>query len=136
MIVVDSSVFASVIVRDEFYEICKGYITSRKATVDLAYAEAANVLWKHAKMGRIPEEEAVERAKLLKRIIATSRVFRSEDLLVDAVRLAVDYDITVYDALFVSLAVKLTAKLVTTDRMLYERLRGTDLEGFFEVITL
>ncbi len=134
MIVADSSIFASIIVKDEFYEACKKYVTSRKATVDLAYCEAANVLWKHVKMGRIPAEEIAKRAELLRRLIGTSKVFRAEELLIDAVNIAFRYDVTVYDSLFVSLAAKLNAKFVTTDAKLYERLKGTEFESIVELI--
>ncbi len=134
MIVADSSVFASVIVKDEFYDVCKRVVTSKKATVDLAYAETANVLWKHVKMGRIPPEEVDRRVELLRKLIGTSRVFRVEELMTDAVGLAVDSNITVYDALFVALAVKLNTKLITTDRKLVEGLKGTKLETFMELV--
>ena len=134
MTVADSSVFASIIVKDEFYDACKRYVISGKATVDLAYAEAANVLWNHVKIGRILVEEVAERAELLRRLIGTSRVFRAEELLIDAVKLAVDCGVTVYDALFVALAEKLKAKLVTTDRELFERLKDTKFEGLVELI--
>lgn len=96
MIVADSSVFASVIVKDEFYDVCKRVVTSKKGTVDLAYAETANVLWKHVKIGRIPPGEVDRRVELLRKLIGTSRVFRVEELMTDAVGLAVDSNITVY----------------------------------------
>ena len=51
-----------------------------------------------------------------------------------AFELAVKYDLTVYDALFIVLAMKLNEKLLTTDRKLYDRVRGTDLEGFIECV--
>jgi len=53
MLVIDSSVYASVIVKDKFYEKCKKYVVVKKVTLDLAFAEAGNVLWKHVKMGRV-----------------------------------------------------------------------------------
>ena len=134
MIVADSSVFASVIVKDEFYDVCKRVVTSKKTTVDLAYAETANVLWKHVKIGRIPPGEVDRRVELLRKLIGTSRVFRVEELMTDAVGLAVDSNITVYDALFVALAVKLNTKLITTDRKLVEGLKGTKLETFMELV--
>ncbi len=134
MIVIDSSVFASLIVKDEFYEVCKKFVTGRKATVDLAYAEVGNVLWKHVKIGRIPVEEVAKRVELLVMMIGTSKVFKTKELLPDAVKLAVNYGVTVYDALFVSLALKLNAELVTTDSKLYEKLRGTGLENHVKLI--
>ncbi len=122
MLVIDSSVFASVIVKDEFYEECKEYLLEDKATVDIAFAEAGNVLWKHVRMGRIAKEEVEKRVNLLKALIRSSKVYGSDELLLNSMRLAVNLGITLYDALFLSLAIQLDTRLVTTDRKLYERL--------------
>lgn len=134
MPVIDSNVYASVIVKDEFYERCKKYMLTKKITLDLAFAEAGNVVWKHMKMGRIGAEDAVRRAEILKRLVDTSKVYESKDFLVKAVELAVKYDITVYDALFVALAQKLNDKLVTTDRKLWEKLKNTDVSHLIECL--
>lgn len=134
MIVVDSSVFASVVVKDEFHERCRAYLLQRdKATVDIAYAEVANVVWKHVKMGRIRASEAVRRVQLARKLIESARVFRSADLVEDAVDIAVRNDVAVYDALFIALAASLGAKLVTTDRALVERL-GPDARRLVELV--
>lgn len=134
MPVIDSSIFASVVVKDEFYSDCKKYMTTRKATLDLAFAEAGNVIWKHVKMGRIVAEDAANRTGLLRRLINTSKIFKAEEILEEAVKLAVDHDVTVYDALFITLAMKLEDRLVTTDRKLYDKLKETGLERFIECI--
>jgi len=135
MSVIDSNVYASVVVKDEFYEKCRRYMLMKKVTLDLAFAEAGNVIWKHMKMGRIKAEDTVRRAEVLKRLVNTSKVYESKDLLVEAVELAVKYDVTVYDALFVALAQRLNDKLVTTDRKLWEKLRNTDISHLIECLT-
>ncbi|MCD6244854.1 MAG: type II toxin-antitoxin system VapC family toxin [Candidatus Korarchaeota archaeon] len=122
MLVIDSSIFASVIVKDEFYEKCKEYLSVDRATVDIAFAEAGNVLWKHVRMGRIEKEEVERRTELLRALIRASRVYGSDELLPPSMKLAVNHGITIYDALFLSLALQLDTNLVTTDRKLYERL--------------
>lgn len=134
MPIIDSSIYASVVVKDEFYDDCKKYMTSKKATLDLAFAEAGNVVWKHVKIGRIAAEEAVDRARVLRRLINTSKIFKAEEILDEAVKLAVDHDITVYDALFIALAIKLNERLVTTDRRLYDKIKETNLGRFVECI--
>jgi len=134
MPVIDSSVYASVIVKDEFYEECKKYMITNKSTLDLAFAEVGNVLWKYVKMGRIKAEEVVNRAEMLKRLINTSRVYKTENYLIKAIELAVKYDITVYDALFITLALNLNEKLVTTDKKLWNRLKDTELSNVIECI--
>jgi len=134
MPVIDSSVYASVIVKDEFYEKCKKYMLTRKVTLNLAFAEAGNVIWKHVKMGRIKAEDAVKRAEILKSLIDTSKVYESKDFIAEAVDLAVKYDVTVYDALFVALARRLNEKLVTTDRKLWEKLKDSDISHLIECL--
>jgi len=134
MPVIDSNIYASLVVRDEFYEECKKYMLTKKITLDLAFAEAGNVIWKHVKMGRIKTEDAVKRVEVLKRLINTSKIYKSEDFLVESIRLAVKYDLTIYDALFVALAQRLNDKLVTTDRKLWEKLKDTDLSYLIECV--
>jgi len=134
VIVIDSSVFASVVVKDEFYDRCRLYVArGDKATVDIAYAEVANVVWKHVKMGRIPPGEAAYRVRLASKIISSARVYRSVDLLEEAVEAAVRHGVAVYDALYLTLAVKLGAKLATTDRSLAERL-GAQAISYIELL--
>jgi len=134
MPVIDSGVYASVIVKDEFYEVCRKYMPQKKSTLDLAFAEAGNVIWKHVKMGRIDASEVTKRAEMLRKLVNTSRVYRVEDCIVEAAKLAVGHDVTVYDALFIALAVKLNTKLITTDEKLYDKVNGTGLERFVECV--
>jgi len=51
MYVVDSSIFASIVVKDEFYERARRFLTQHSgrelATIDIAFVEVANTLWKH-----------------------------------------------------------------------------------------
>jgi len=56
------SVFASIIVKDKFYNSAKELIVKYRRegliTVDIVFAEVANALWKHVfKLKRIPDEK-------------------------------------------------------------------------------
>lgn len=134
MIVIDSSVFASVVVKDELHEKCRAYLLQEdKATVDIAYAEVANVVWKHVKMGRIGASEVARRVQLAKRLIGSARVFRGAELVEMAIDIAVKNDVAVYDALFIALAASLGAKLVTTDKALVKRL-SADARRLVELV--
>ncbi len=134
MLVLDSSIFASVVVKDEFYEKCKELVMRPSATLDLSFAESANVLWKHVHLlERIAKEEAVKRAELLAALVGSSDVYSSRDFIVKALEIALECGITVYDALFLALAMKLRTKLVTTDEGLYDELKDT---AYFESLLL
>ncbi|MFQ6075506.1 MAG: type II toxin-antitoxin system VapC family toxin [Candidatus Bathyarchaeia archaeon] len=134
MIALDSNIYASIIVRDEFYDKClelvRTHVTTGIATVDLAFVEAANALWKSVSvLKRIPPDEAEPRVEALKRLLRkTSTIHTSEELLDEAVRVATQHDITVYDALYIALARKLDVRLASTDENLYQKLRDTTLK--------
>ncbi|RLE86440.1 MAG: hypothetical protein DRN04_19485 [Thermoprotei archaeon] len=61
MYIVDASVFASIIVKDKFYNSAKELIVKYRRegliTVDIVFVELANAPWKHTfKPKRIPEK--------------------------------------------------------------------------------
>jgi predicted nucleic acid-binding protein len=132
MLVLDSSIYASIIVKDEFYEACKELVRQRSATLDLSFAESANVIWKHIyQLKRIPSEEADMRAEMLVKLIKYSKIYPSSDFLPEATTIAVKYGITVYDSLFITLAKTLDVKFATTDEKLRKGLGKTELRNFF-----
>ncbi len=140
MIVFDSSIYASIIVGDEFYEKClrafRTYLSKGIATLDLAYAEITNTLWKHILLlRRIPREEAKYRTKIIRQLLSkTSTIYTCEELLEETIEIAIHHNITIYDALYLSLAKKLNTKLVTTDKALYQKLKNTPMEGLISLI--
>ena len=87
-----------------------------------APAEFANTLWKHARFGRLVGDELEEALQRYRRL--SINLHDVGDLLADALQLALRYDRTVYDALYVVLAQKLEAQFVTADRRLYDALAG------------
>ena len=132
MLVLDSSIYASIIVKDEFYEACKELVRQRSATLDLSFAESANVIWKHIyQLKRIPAEEVDKRAEMLVKLIKYSKIYLASDFLPEATAIAVKYCITVYDSLFITLAKKLDVKFATTDEKLCKMLEKTELKKIF-----
>ena len=132
MLVLDSSIYASIIVKDEFYEACKDLVRQRSTTLDLSFAESANVIWKHIyQLKRIAPKEADKRAVMLVKLITYSKIYLSREFLPEATVIAVKYGITVYDSLFIALAKKLDVKFATTDEKLYKRLEKTELRKLF-----
>ncbi|MCI4438556.1 type II toxin-antitoxin system VapC family toxin [archaeon] len=132
MYVLDSSVFASIIVKDEFYEKAKNFTLkySNLVTVDLAFVEVANVLWKHVYVfARIPEDKyKVLRDEVKSLILNTTEViYKSTDLLKDSIDNAISYGITVYDSLYVTLALNTSSKFVSFDEDLKEKLKNQKL---------
>ena len=95
------------------------------AAPDFILVECANVLWKVARRVQTPIEDVTERLDRLRRI--NIRLVPQADLLNDALRLALDMNITVYDALYCALARRENAEIITEDRRLRNALDQTDI---------
>ena len=120
MIVVDSSVLAKYILREEGWEAARAILASpaRLVTLDLAVKEVLNAIWKHTLLfRRISVEHALEKAELLIKFVKSGGVELAdqESLLHDAFRIALETGLTVYDSLFIALARRKSAILATCD---------------------
>jgi predicted nucleic acid-binding protein len=83
---------------------------------DLFWAEFANVLWKAARQGRCSKKVAAEAVTAMReRGLPT---VPTPALMDDAFSIAAKFDRTVYDSLYVALAVVSKAQLVTADEKL------------------
>jgi predicted nucleic acid-binding protein len=83
---------------------------------DLFWAETANLLWKAVQHGRCSKEFAeTALAELVDRRLGT---VSSVPLLNLAFRIAIDHERTVYDSLYVALAVRANGQLITADERL------------------
>ena len=86
----------------------------------LLYSECANVLWKYvrrAALGRATAEAHMN--EILAMRITPAPV---ESLAAAALPLAIQHDITAYDATYVALAQSLTCNLITADQRLVNKL--------------
>lgn len=92
---------------------------------DLLYAECGNILWTKVRHGEIsaPEARRVTRALLA----APLETHASTVLLDGALEIALRADRTVYDGLYVALAVALGSPLVTADGRLFRALEKSVL---------
>jgi predicted nucleic acid-binding protein len=102
----------------EAVELLKSYAVGevRFIVPDLFWAELANILWKAVRQARL-------RASLAESGLHAMRdrnfpTISSHTLLVEAFAIATAFDRTVYDALYVALAVDSKSQLVTADERL------------------
>lgn len=86
---------------------------------DLFFPEFGNILWKKVRRGELSATEAREVLAALRTI--RLRTVSSEHLLSPALEIALETECTVYDALYLALAVTHNIALVTADRRLYDR---------------
>lgn len=83
---------------------------------EIALAEAAQVIWKKQRAGILKEDEADEILSAF--LDLPLEVVGHRDLLIDALSLARLNNLTIYDGLFLALAIKLKAELITADKKL------------------
>ncbi len=136
-IVLDSSVVVALFFKEEASGKAEEIVGkhSERYTVSQVYPEVANAAWKRVKFYG-EDAELVRQAldSAIEFIDGVCEVVDARELLDRAFDLSLEYGVTVYDALFVALAAKLSAKLVTLDRKLYEKLEGTKLKGLVHLV--
>ena len=83
---------------------------------DLFWLELGNALWKAARIGRCkPEDAAESMAAMRARGLAT---LSSDGLLEQALSIAITFDRTMYDSVYVALAMQTHCELITADEKL------------------
>jgi len=87
---------------------------------DLFWAEMGNILWKAVRKGRVTKDVAWAAMEGIGELSLAS--FSSHQLLPDALKIAFQYDRSVYDGFYVALAVKSGTDLVTADERLVNAL--------------
>jgi predicted nucleic acid-binding protein len=103
---------------DESLRLLKRYVASEVEFIvpDVFWAEVGNVLWKGTRQRRWRQDQAEAVAAELKaRDFAT---VSSVILLPEALRIAFAYDRSVYDCLYVALAVQSKTNVITADERL------------------
>lgn len=96
---------------------------SRFIVPDLFFTECANVLRTRAKKGEFSEADALLKLTFVQNLSLT--VVKSRDLLQDALRTALRYDLSAYDAVYVATSTHLQLPLITADDKLVRKLAGS-----------
>lgn len=93
---------------------------------DLLWTEALNVVWKRARRGDLEHAAAAALANQL--LTLPIQIHAAAALLPDALELALSLDRTVYDSLYLALAVRSQAPLLTADRKFVNALQNSALK--------
>jgi predicted nucleic acid-binding protein len=83
---------------------------------DLLFPEVGHALWKKVRRGELTASQSERLAADIAGIAVET--VSTRDLLIDAHALAVATDLTVYDAMYLALAVRLRTELITADARL------------------
>ena len=125
--VVDASVVAAAFFRETHADAARALLATdgELHAPDLIYAEVANVIWKRQRRGEIDEAEAIE--MLADFLSLPLRTTPSEELLAPALQLAMNTGRTVYDCLYLALAVTNKTVMVSADKRLVNALASGPL---------
>lgn len=125
--VLDASAIAAALFRESGADRARAVLTSSRTlhAPDLVHAELANVIWKRFRRGDIDRDEAGE---LLQDLLCLPlRITPSAELVEPALQLGLATDRTVYDCLYVALAIRLGAEMLTADKRLANAMAATAL---------
>jgi predicted nucleic acid-binding protein len=92
---------------------------------ELMLAEAASVLLKKARTGELSEEEGQQMLKDIHGMPV--RLFGHKDIIFDAYEIGRQHNLTVYDALFLALAVRHSAQLFSADEKMMQAVNALGL---------
>ena len=121
--VVDSSVLVKCFLpgealEEEALELLRRFSAGEMqvAVPDLFWPEFGNVLWKAVSQGRCSHESAIASISAMQMLNLPT--FASYDLIHNAFAIAAQFQRSVYDSVYVALAVSLQTQLVTADERL------------------
>jgi predicted nucleic acid-binding protein len=95
---------------------------------DLIYPEMGNILWKKQQRGELIRSEVEEITDAILSLPLTIEI--SKPLVKLAVDISMGFGITVYDALYLSLAMVQETKILTADKKLVTAMAKTDLRKY------
>jgi predicted nucleic acid-binding protein len=126
--VIDASVVAAAFFQEEHAEAAQTLLAADRDLLapDLVYAEFANVVWKRCRRGEIDDAEAAQLAADVLRL--PLQITPAGELAVPALQLALKTGRTVYNCLYLSLAVKTRSIMMCADLRLVNALAGSPLE--------
>jgi predicted nucleic acid-binding protein len=123
--ILDSSVIAAIFFKEDASERAERAVANHNLiTIDIAIAEVANVAWKRVLFFNEPIEIATKALKnSIDFIVRACEVITMQEMHEVAFRIAIKDKITVYDSLFIAASERENAPLLTTDRILYEKIK-------------
>ncbi len=122
MIVLDASFIVKLVVEENYSSKARRLLGKwaesgiHLTTLDIAFVEAANAIWKHVvKVGDLNESSALNALKDAQKLAALIEQRQSTSYLVDALSIALKKKLPVYDSLYIAVALVEEAALATFD---------------------
>lgn len=128
--VIDASVIAAAFFREEFEPLASDVLTSGDCLLapEIIVAEVGNVIGKRFRKGEINAEDAD--GLLADFFLIPLRITSIEELIRPALPIACENDQTVYDSLYVALAMKHSTTMITADNRFVNALAGGPYEKY------
>lgn len=120
-IVVDASVAVKWVIAEEHSPLAEALVGRQMIAPSLLLIECGNALLRRARMGDLPADTIVGKVGALR--IAPMRLVPAEQHLVAAIALATQLRHSLYDCLYLALALVERVQLITADRRFVERVR-------------
>lgn len=132
-VVVDSSLIAALVTPEEYSEWASKKISAHDYfhVLDLSYYEVANAI-SHKTSDRFSSKDAVDALTKAVELMDLYTLHSFSEIIIDAIAIALELNVTVYDAAFLSLADKLDIRLLTLDMKLAKQLERTKYDGLIE----
>jgi len=116
VIVVDASIIGAFILKEDGWEDYAG-ILENAHTVDHAIKEVSNAIWKAFTRGYIGPEDAKTRLKILKKLFDKNLTIYPElELLDEAMGMSLSHKISIYDSIYLALALREGARFSSLDQ--------------------
>jgi predicted nucleic acid-binding protein len=137
MITIDASAIIKIIITEDDSDIARrsfSKITESGEPMlspNIVLSEVLNGLWKHYVLRKDISMQHLELAKTgLDKIYSNMDISSQTDLAGDAFKIAINNRISIYDALYAALSIKMRAPLLTFDKLLKGKAREMGLELF------
>ncbi len=133
-LVIDASIVVKLFFEEEYSDLSAARIeaTGRLIAPEFMWIEATNVVWKRLRRGELTLDQAMAIIEEMLRL--PIETYPADDLIALALTLAADTGRTVYDCVYVALAVREGCTLLTGDQRLVNGLRGTPAETHIQFV--
>lgn len=132
-VIVDSSVIAALVTPERYSDWASNRLAESDYfhVLDLNYYEVANAI-KQKKSDKFSPKDAARAFSHAIELMNLFAIHQFSEIIDDAMTLALEMDISVYDAAFVALAEKMEIRLITLDEKLAKKLEGTKYHDILE----
>ena len=113
MKVIDSSVIIKFFSKEPGWMKAKEHLAIASATIELAVKELGNALWKKVRRNEIALGDAFE---ILTTFPSAITVLDQRKYMKKALEIAVEHEITIYDSIFIAVAVENAYEFITCDK--------------------